>query len=693
MKSYPTDRIRNVALVGQSGAGKTSVAEALLARAGAIPRAGRVDDGTSVLDTDPESVKRRMSLSIALAPFEWKASDGEMYKVNLLDTPGYLDFEGEVDAALAVADMVVVVVSAIDGVEPQTELAWRSAARLGLPRMVFVNKEDKDRADFHGVLDQLRIAFGSGLAPLELPLGEAGTLHGIADVLSEEAFDYEPGGTHHTEPMPADVAAEEHTLHDALVEEIVAGDDEQLERYLSGEVPTVADLERALAHEMLEGTEFPVLLGSAVTGVGIDRLADFICEIGPSPADRPTPVLAGGETVMVDADATAQPLVHVFKTVADPFLGQLSLFKVLSGSVKQDDRLLNSSTGAEERLHGLLSLRGKEQESIDSVVAGDIAAVAKLANTRTGDTLAPKGSPVSITSVDRHPPQFAVAITPRTQADDDKMGNALARLLVEDPTLSVERVDETQQTVLRGLGETHVNVALERMARKFGVAVDTGEVRVAYRETITGSAEAEGKLKKQSGGHGQFAVVNLRVSPLGRGEGFRFTDAVVGGAIPRNYIPAVQAGIEDAMHRGGANGFAVVDVHVELFDGKFHSVDSSEMAFKTAAAQGFRDALAAAGVAVLEPISLLEVVVPSTYQGDVMGDISTRRGRVQGTTTNDHGEQEISALVPAAELQRYAVELRSMTGGRGRFTMQHHHYDVLPPHLVDRARASLPKKQ
>ncbi|MGB8859585.1 MAG: elongation factor G [Ilumatobacteraceae bacterium] len=691
MKSYPTDRIRNVALVGHGGAGKTTLAEALLVRAGALPRAGKVDDGTSLLDTEPESTKRHMSLSLALAPFEWKADDGNDYKVNLLDTPGYLDFEGEVDAALSVADLALFVISAVEGVEVQTERLWRKAAALGLPRIVFVNKEDKDRADFHSVLDQLRVAFGAGITPLELPLGEAATLHGVADVLSETALDYEPSGQHHTEPLPADVADEEHALHDALLEEIVSGDDVQLERYLSGDTPSIAELERTLAHEVLDCTEFPVLLGSATTGVGIDRLADFICELGPSPADRPMPVAAGDDVVPVSADAAGKPLAYVFKTIADPYIGQLSLFKVLSGGLRTDDRLLNSSNGSEERLHALLTLRGKEQLPITEVGAGDIAAVAKLANTHTGDTLAPKGSPVKVVGPARPAPQYGVAIVPHTQADDDKMGNALGRLQAEDPSLWVQRVEETGQTVLRGLGETHVTVALERMARKFGVNVDTADVRVAYRETINGQAAAEGKLKKQSGGHGQFAVVNLRVSPLPRGGGFTFTDAVVGGAIPRNYMGSVQAGVEEAMVRGGVHGFPVVDVSVECHDGKYHSVDSSDMAFKTAAALGFRDAMAAAGVVVLEPISLLRVSVPGAYQGDVMGDITARRGRVQGTIAVEHGDHVIEALVPASELQHYAIDLRSITGGRGHFTVQHDHYDVLPPHLVDKAKQSLPK--
>ncbi len=689
MKTYPTERIHNVVLLGHSGAGKTTLAEALLSRAGAVPRTGKVDDGTSLLDNDPESIKARISMSLALAPFEWTATDGNTYKVNVLDTPGSIDFAAEVDAALAVADLAVFVVSAVEGVEAQTELWWRRVAAMGVPRMVFVNKEDRERADFHKVLHQLRAAFGPGIAPLELPIGEAATLHGIVDVLSEEALDYASDGKHHVEPMPAEVAEEEHTLHDELVEEIVSGDDEQLERYLSGDMPTVAELERTLAHEVLACTEFPVLLGSATTGVGIDRLADLLCELSPSAADRQVDVLDGGDTVTIHADPVGAAVVYVFKTIADPYLGQLSVFKVLRGSLKADDRLVNRTNGSDERLHGLFQLCGKEQTPVAEVLAGDIAAVAKLSSTRTGDTLAPKGSTITVQPPPRRAPQFGVAIVPRTQADDDKLGNALTRLQAEDPALYVDRVEETNQTVLRGLGDTHVNVAIDRMARKFGVNVEIAPLRVAYRETVASTAAAEGKVKKQSGGHGQYAVVNLRVKPLDRGEGFQFVDAIVGGTIPRNYIPAVQAGVEDTMVKGGVHGFPVVDVVVECYDGKYHAVDSSEMAFKTAASQGFKDAMAAAGVVVLEPVSLLTVTVPAAQQGDIMSDITTRRGRVQGSSTTEHGEQQIKALVPAGELSRYAIDLRSMTGGRGQFSVQHDHYDVLPTHLVDKVKQAI----
>jgi elongation factor G len=686
-----TDRIRNVALVGHNGSGKTTLAEALLVRAGVLARAGDVEDGSTVCDTEPEEVKRGMSLSLAVAPFEWRCDDdGETYKINLIDTPGYADFSGDVDAALSVADLAVVVLSAVDGIEVGTEQAWAKCAARGLPRLVFVNKEDKPRADFHHVFDQLRQRFGSGFVPLELPLGEEERFHGVADVLSDQGFEYEPDGHHHAETLPSDVVDEEHRLHDELVEEIVAGDDEQLERYLSGDVPTTAELGRTLAHEVLEGKEFPVLVGSATSGVGIDRLADYICELGPSPAARPVTVVAGRDDdpieAEVTADATGKPLAHVFKTVADQFVGQVSLFKVLSGTISGDDRLVNTASGVEERLHGLFHLRGKEHLQTNRVTAGDIAAVAKLSDTATGSTLAPKDSPVRVRTERPAIPNYGLALKPLTQSDDDKLSGALSRLVAEDPQLLVDRIEETGQTVLRGAGDTHLAVALERLARKFGVNVETEPVRVPYRETISGSAEAEGKIKKQSGGHGQYAVANLRVSPKPRGEGTEFVDSIVGGAIPRNYIPAVQRGVEEAMAAGGVHGFPVVDVRVECYDGKYHSVDSSDMAFRTAAAHGLREALEKAGATVLEPVSEVTVTVPEASQGDILGDLNSRRGRVLGTTSLGDGTTEIVAHVPSAELARYAVELRSMTGGRGSYVASHDHYDVLPSHLVDRVK-------
>ncbi len=686
MKRYATGQIRNVALVGHGGAGKTSLAEALLHRAGTIARLGRVEDGTTVCDFDPEEQKRGISLSLAVAPFEWHG-----HKVNLIDTPGYADFIGDVAAALRIADLAVFVVSAVDGVEVQTEEAWSLAAELGVPRMVFVNKLDRERASFDTTLAQLRDRLGAGVAPLELPIGQEADFRGIADLLTDTAHIYD-GGVPHTEPIPDDMEELEHQVHDNLVEGIVVADDAMLERYLEGDVPSVDELETTLRAGVAAATVFPVIVGSATREIGIDRLADFIVEIGPSPLDRPASITAGSgsgngdapEAIEVPAEAAAEPLAFVFKTIADPYVGQVSLFRVLSGTLHPDDHLVNSRSGTDERLHGLLTVRGKEQEVASELVAGDIGAVAKLSSTLTGDTLAPKGKPVVVPRIEQPEPTLAVAVVARTQADEDKLASALHRLIDEDPALRVERVDETHQTLLHGTGETHLQITLEKLTRKFGANVDTTDVMVRYRETITGSAtNVEGRHKKQTGGHGQFGVCVIDMEPLPRGEGFEFVNKIVGGAIARGYIPAVQKGVEETMASGGIYGYPVVDVRVTLTDGKEHSVDSSEMAFKVAGRLAFRAAMAQASPVILEPVSRLEVNVPIGLQGDVMGDLNSRRGRVQGSETGGGGRQTITALVPTSEIQRYAIELRSLTGGRGRFHAEHDHYDVLPAHLVD----------
>ncbi|HEX5946076.1 MAG TPA: elongation factor G [Acidimicrobiales bacterium] len=685
MKRYATGQIRNVALVGHSGAGKTSLAEALLHRAGAISRMGRVEDGTTACDFDPEEQRRGISLSLAVAPFEWRD-----HKINLIDTPGYADFLGEVAAALRIADLAVFVVSAVDGVEVQTEEAWDLARRLDVPRMVFVNKLDRERASFDTTLTQLRERLGSGIAPLELPIGEEAGFRGIADLLTDTAHIYE-AGVPHTEAIPDEMEQLEHQVHDNLVEGIVVADDAMLERYLEGDVPTLDELEHTLHDGIAAATVFPVVVGSATREVGIDRLADLLVEIGPSPLDRPVPITAGNgeqpEEIDVTADASGDPLAFVFKTIADPYVGQVSLFRVVSGTLRPDDHLVNTRTGDDERLHGLLTVRGKGQEPASELVAGDIGAVSKLAGTLTGDTLAPKGKPVRVAPIAQPEPTLAVAVVPRTQADEDRLAPALHRLVDEDPALRVERIDETHQTLLHGTGETHLQITLEKLTRKFGANVETEPVRVAYRETVTGSATGvEGRHKKQTGGHGQFGVCVIDLDPLPRGEGFEFASTVVGGAISRSFIGAVQKGVEETMSAGGVYGYPVVDVRVTVTDGKEHSVDSSEMAFKVAGRLAFRAALAQAGPVILEPISRIDVTVPPEMQGDVMGDLNARRGRVQGTDSTPDGRQTVYALVPTSEIQRYAVELRSLTGGRGRFHATHDHYDVLPTHLVEAVR-------
>lgn len=673
MASVTTDKIRNVALVGHAGSGKTTLAEAALHAAGVINRPGRVEDGTTVSDHDPVEKARGSSVGLSVLPLDWKG-----HRVNLVDTPGELDFAGEVHAALAVADLAVFVVSAVEGVEVGTMAAWRVAAEAGVPRMVFINKLDRERADFDRTLAELRDRFGAGVAPLELPIGAEAAFSGVADLLSDTAWFYEAGVATHGE-IPADMEDDEHRVHDNLVEGIVVADDALMARYLDGDVPSVEELERTMAVGVDDATVFPVVCGSALREVAVDRLLDFICEIGPSPLERPgvSPV----------PDASAEPAVLVFKTVADQFVGAVSMFKVLSGTVRADDHLHNQRTGADERLHAPFSLRGAEHQAVGQVVAGDLAAVAKLSNTATGDVLAARGATVSVPAIVRPEPLLGLAVRGASQADDDKLAEALHRLLDEDPGLSVTRHDDTGETVLAGVGDAHLAVALDRLTRRYGVEVVTDPPRVGYRETITASAAAEGRHKKQSGGHGQFGVVSITVAPTGRGEGFVFSDRIVGGAISRSYIPAVEKGIVEAMAAGGVFGFPVVDVAVELVDGKEHSVDSSEAAFKAAGRLAFREALAGAAPVILEPVNRVTVVVPIEVQGDVLGDLNARRGRVQQTDAAGDGEQEIVALVPAAELGRYPVELRSLTGGRGRLTITFDHFDLLPANLVDQVRA------
>ena len=682
MQEHLTEQIRNVVLIGHGGVGKTTLAEALLHQAGITTRAGTVDDGTSTLDRDPEEIQRRSSVSLAVASFDWNASDGEQYRINLLDTPGHPDFEAEVDTALAVADLAVLVVSAPDGLEVGSHAAWRKCVDRDLPRMVFVTREGKHRANFENVVVQLNATFGPGFLPIELPLGEESAFHGVADVLTEQAHEYEPGGGHRVGPLPDDVAAHEHEVHEQVVEEIVSGDDALLERYLEGEEFTPIQLERTLAAEVLACTRFPVLVGSGTTGIGVDRLADYICELGPSPADRPVAVTAGDRTVMVLPNPTEAPLLYVFKTVSDQFVGRISMFKVVSGTLRPDTTLRDMSSGADERLHALFHLHGPEQTQANRLVAGDIGAVNKLTNAATGSTLAPASQPVKIARVALPTAHLAVALVPLTQSDDDKLSEALQRLTHEDPSLVVGHDELSRRAVLHGVGDAHLAVALSRLERKYGVKVTTEDVRVPYRRTISRTVEVEGRLKKQSGGHGQFAVVNLRVSPLERGAGFEFVDAIVGGAISKQYVAAVRHGIEEAMATGGATGIPIVDVKVECFDGKTHSVDSSDMAFKTAAATGFQEAIEKGGPLMLEPISILTVRVPVDSQGDVLGDLSSRRGRIVSSATEGDGDQVITAEVPTPEIGRYAMDLRAMTASRGRYSVRQIGHDVLPEHLI-----------
>ncbi|MEZ3162095.1 elongation factor G [Microbacterium sp. BWT-B31] len=675
---------RTIALVGGAGSGKTTLAEALLLRSGVIARKGSIAQGTTVCDHDPEEIARGITLSLSLAYLTWTDAGGDERAVTLIDTPGHPDFIGAVDTALSVADAAAVVVSAVDGVTAGTRAVWAAAEQAGVARIVVVTQEDRARADFRRVLADLREAFGEHLWPLELPLGEEQDFHGLADVLSEHALVYDDEGRHHDESLPSALEAEEHGLHVGVTEEIVSHDDAQLEAYLDGTEPATADLERTFAREVATGEAVPVLVCSGETGAGVDRVADLLCALAPSSRDHDSRIIVGGSTdgeggteVAVAPAADGDTVVHVFRTVADPFVGQIAMLKVLSGTLRPSDRLHNATTGAEERMPALFRLCGAQHVPADVLRGGDVGAVAKLTGSPSGSILWSRSHGTARPAPLPHrEPVFAVTVTPVSQSDDAKLSGALGRLLAEDPTLVLDRTGG--DTILRGLGDTHVAVAVERLARVLGVHVTTGQAPVAYRETIARPAAAEGRLKKQSGGHGQFAVVQLRVSPLPTGSGFEFVDSVVGGAVPRTYIPAVEKGARDALAAGGPQGHPVVDVRVELHDGKAHSVDSSEMAFRTAASLGVKAALAEAGTVVLEPISIVTITVPPDLQGPVLTDLSSRRARVNATDVAPDGRALIIASAPEAELARYVLELRSLTGGQAELVIAPDRYERAP---------------
>lgn len=680
MKAYPSDRIRNVLLAGHGGTGKTTIAEALLHLTGRTNRVGRVEDGTTVLDFEEEEKQKGFSVSLAGAPVEWQD-----FKVNLLDAPGYADFIGEVQAGMSVVDLVVLVVSAVEGVEVQHEIVWQMAADAGLPRMVFVNKVDRERASVPQTMRSLTEAFGSGIAPLHLPLGEEHDFHGVVDILSNVALRYD-GANVSEEAVPDDLASVAQEASTSTVEAIIETDESLMERYFSDEAIDAKELLAALGKGVAVGETFPVVIGSATKGIGLDRLLDLVCGAGPSPLDRPGMALADGGHIEDGPDG--RPAAYVYKVFADPFVGQINYFRVARGNVRPDMHLMNQRTGSDERLHQIYALVGKEHETVPEFAYGDLGAVAKLPDVHTGDSLADKGAPLSVARPTVLEPVYAVAIACKNKGDEDKLANATHRVVEEDTSIRIERNSETHQTLLWGMGETHVQITLERMHRKFGVEIVTEEPQVAYRETATVPSDFEGKHKKQSGGRGQYGVAHVRLEPLPRGEGYEFVDKVVGGSIPRQFIPAVDKGIQEAMAKGPLAGFPVVDVRLIVDDGKAHSVDSDEHSFKMAGSLALRGAMEAGHPVLLEPIGRLEVLVPDSLAGDVTGDLNSRRGRLQGMESVPGGRQLIRAMVPMAEVHRYSIDLRSMTSGRGSFSLAFDHYEEMPAHLTDKVVAA-----
>ncbi|WES65422.1 elongation factor G [Microbacter sp. GSS18] len=672
--------VRTIALIGAAGSGKTTLLEAILHRAGAISRPGSVDRGSTVSDHEPEEIARGHSLNLSLAAFEWTTDDG-VHALTVADTPGHPDFGGAVDAALAVADVGLLVLNSFDGVVAGTRTAAAAAESAQVPLIAVVTQEDRARADFRTVVAGLRELLGDVVWPIELPLGEEHAFHGVADILTERALEDDGSGGHISGELPAEVQGEEHDAHVAVVEEIVSHDDAQLEEYLEGREPTAADLARTFADEVAAREAVPVVVCSGVTGTGVERLLDLVCTLAPSAQTHDSRIVLGadgpGTRVDVACDPGGETLVHAFRTIADPFVGQVSMLKVLSGALHPNDRLRNATTGVEERLTGLFRLRGADHVPAESLRAGDVGAVAKLTGTPSGSLLWTRstGAARPLPLPERQP-LFAVSVEPVSQADDAKLSTALARLVSEDPTLVVDRSGGA--TVLRGLGEAHVEVAVQRMARVLGVHVTTGPAPIAYRERIMRPATAEGKVKKQSGGHGQFALVQLAVSPLPANAGYEFANSVVGGAVPKAYVAAVEKGALEALQAGGPHGHPVVDARVELLDGKAHSVDSSDMAFRVAASLAVTSALTEAGTVVLEPVSIVVVTVPTELQGAVLTDLSGRRGRVSATETIDDRLVRLTAAVPDAELTRYVLDLRSLTAGRGQVAITPDRYEPVP---------------
>jgi elongation factor G len=689
VKTYDAAQIRNVLLVGHGGAGKTTLAEALQLLGGNITRMGTVEDGNTVSDFEPEETKRQISVSLSLTPIEWRDT-----KLNILDAPGYADFIGDVRAALRAVDACLFVVSAVDGVEVQHEVVWELAVEHGLPRGFFINKMDRERASFQRTLDQLTESFGTQVAPLQFPLGEEHDFEGVADLLSRKAYRYPSGPKGEESEWPDDIAGKADPFREKLTESVAEADDALLEKYLDQGELSEDDVVRGIKAGIAEAKFAPVLCGAAEKGAGADRLADLLVDAFPSPADRPPAVVMtkDGEEQERPSDPNGPLAAFVFKTVSDPYVGRITLFRVFSGKVRPDSSVHNATQRADERIGQLFTMRGKEHDTVSEVPAGDIGGVAKLQKTHTGDTLSEKSAPVTLPALELPEPLHAVAVEPKTQGDEDKLSTAFSRLQEEDPTFRVERRMETHETVTFGMGETHVDVMTERMHRKFGVDVVTHPARVPYKETLRQKVQALGRHVKQSGGHGQYGIAQVEVEPLDRGGGFEFVNKITGGVIPSQFIPSVEKGVTKAMENG-VTGHQMVDLRVTLFDGKFHTVDSSDMAFQIAGSLAMKDAAEKAGVVLLEPIVDVEVLVPESQTGDVIGDLNAKRGRVLGMDQTGAGKTRIRAQVPQAEMTRYSIDLRSITGGRGVFTMTFSHYEEVPSHLAEKVIAESQKQK
>ena len=679
MQQYRLENIRNVVLLSHSGAGKTSASEAMLFSAGAIKRLGKVDDGSTTSDYDPDEVKRQISISLSLLPCEWKGA-----KLNLIDTPGYSDFVGEVIAAMRVCEGAVIMVCAASGVEVGTDQVWGYCEQNSLPRLIFINKMDRENADFNKAMGQIQERFGKKCLPLQLPIGAQTSFEGVVNLLMMKAY----SGTDAKEgEIPEAMQSQASSLREKLIEAVAEVDDKLIEKYLEGQELSQEEIGEGLRQAITAGKVVPILTGSALKNIGLGMLLDAIHGYLPSAKDGQVVTVSDSKKETSEPSAESPLAALVFKTSADPYVGKLTYFRVYNGAIASNSQVWNVNRKGAERIGQLFMIRGKNQEPVAQIGAGDIGAVAKLTETNTGDTLCTQAKPLKIAPIEFPEPVFSLSVNPKTKADVDKLGAALTRLTEEDLTIEVRRETGTNETILSGMGESQLEVAAERMQRKFGVGVKLEVPKVPYKETITAGSKAEYKHKKQTGGHGQYGHVLLELEPLPRGSGQEFADKIVGGAIPRNYIPAVEKGVNEAIREGVLARYPVIDIKTTVYDGSFHPVDSSEICFKIAGAGALKKGLAEGQPILLEPIMNIEVTVPEDYTGDIIGDLNTKRARVQGMNPGG-GYNVIEAQVPQAEILRYSIDLKSITQGRGSYKASFSHYEEVPAHIAEKIIAS-----
>ena len=689
MAKYESKSLKNLAIVGHGGTGKTSLCESFLFISGKNERLGRVDDGTSIMDYEPEEQKRRISISSSINFVEWNK-----YKINIIDTPGDSNFTYDIKCSMSVVENALVVIDAVSGVEFQTQKVWEYADGFNLPRIVFINRLDRERADFSAALASIKNKFSKKVTPVCLPIGKEDKFNGIVDLISSKAYLFSDNkGAGKATDIPADMADEAKNMRNAMVEDIAETDDDLMNKYLEAGELTAEEIKQGLRKGVTSGNLIPVVCGSAIKGIGISLLLDLIVDSMASPVNRGAikGKKPGGDAAEERKTSEDEPFsAIVFKTIADPYAGRLTLFRVYSGKLNPDSSIYNSTKKISEKFGNIFFLEGKNQKPAEVLIPGDIAGVAKLKETVTGDTLCNEKAPIIFEKVEVPPPIMSFAIEPKSRGDEEKIASSLHRLTEEDPTIVFSRDLQTKEMILSGMGQVHIEVNIEKMKRKFGVEVNLHTPKVPYKETIKGKTNVQGKYKKQSGGRGQFGDCWIDIEPLPRGTGFEFADKIVGGVIPQQYRPAVEKGIVEAAAEGVLAGYPVVDFKISLVDGSYHTVDSSEMAFKIAGSMAFKKGVMQCQPILLEPIVNIDIEIPEEYMGDVIGDLNSRRGRVLGMDTKGTN-QVIKGQVPLAEILKYAPDLRSMTSGRGNFTYTHSHYEEVPSFIAEKIIAAAKK--